>query len=469
VKLFVVGLGAGTDGPTLRGLRALRAADAVFVRTDKTASTDCLRDEGISFHALDALYEQCEDYDALCAAIADAVLGKDADTTAYAVPGGATIGDATVAAVVAACRAGGIEWEIVPGIGWEDVAAASAGGVEGALVISAADYAMLSPDPRRWLIVTEMDRREAVSELKLRLLDSYPAEHGVLFCGEEIPLCEIDRQALYRYDSALAVPPLPLRELERFDFLHLMEIMAALRDPAEGSPWNGEQTHETLKPYLVEEAYEVVDAVDSGDELRLADELGDILLQVAFHARIGEEFGEFSIGDVTTAVCRKMLSRYAYIFGGEAAGTAAEVEADWEKSKKREKGFATAADVLRDVPRSFPALIRAQKLLEKAESSGLSWDVEWVAGRVARFVDEAADALLREEQGSADVVERIAGEMILYAVELLRKSGISVEHALYRTCEKFVETFAHAEETGLLSGNLGNRTAAERFAEWLDA
>jgi tetrapyrrole methylase family protein/MazG family protein len=325
--LTIIGLGTRADDVSVRGLRTLETAERIFLRTEKTCVTATLTARNLAYTALDSLYETCEDYDELSRAIALAVLSAKETNVAYAVPGGATLGDSTVAALIALCKERDIEHEVIPAASWENYAAAAAGGIDHALVFPAGDFAQLRPDPHLWLLVIELDNREVAGELKLRLLDHYPAEHAVLFQGQILPLHELDRQRDYAYDATLAVPPVQLADLDRFSFDHLCEIVARLRDPIDGCPWDKVQTHESLRPYVIEEAYEAADAIDSGDPARLADELGDVLLQVALHAQIADEHGNFDVNEITTAVCRKMISRHSHLFGGDTAATVADVRA----------------------------------------------------------------------------------------------------------------------------------------------
>ncbi len=442
MKVTIVGLGAQPGDISLRGLRALQSADCVFLRTERTELTQTLIENGIAYRALDELYERCADYDELSRAIAGAVLDAGMENIAYAAPGGAAVGDSTVTALFAACAQRGVRCEILPGAGWHDAAAAAIGGVEQTFLASAADYADMVPDPRTWLLVAEVDRRELAGELKLKLLDAYPPEHRVFFCGAEIALYELDRQRGYGHDAALAVPPLELLDAERYDFGHLVEIVDVLRDPAAGCPWDREQTHASLKQFMIEEAYEALDAIDSADPWRLADELGDVLLQVVLHAHIASEHGEFSIGDVTSAICGKMISRHTHIFGADRADTAEAVLMNWEANKKKEKGLASQADALRDVPRTLPAAMRAQKLLRKAAAAG--------AGRELSAALDELCAYARGISRESSIAQ--CGDLLLLAMDIARLVNIPAELALDAACERFVEWFGNVEDEARRAG-----------------
>ena len=202
----------------------------------------------------------------------------------------------------------------------------------------------------------------------------------------------------------------------------LTETIWRLRQP-DGCPWDREQTHASMKADLIEEAYEVLDAIDGDDPDRLADELGDLLLHVAMHACIGEEHGEFSAQDVLTCICSKMIRRHPHVFAQAQAETSEDVLRNWEAIKKDEKSLRTQTEVMRDVPRTFPALMRAAKVQKKARDVGFDWD-------------EAREALekVREEADEVEEVlqdpEKLAGELgdlLFAAVNVCRMKKVPPE------------------------------------------
>ncbi|HPP36832.1 MAG TPA: nucleoside triphosphate pyrophosphohydrolase, partial [Clostridiales bacterium] len=178
---------------------------------------------------------------------------------------------------------------------------------------------------------------------------------------------------------------------EKYGFDDLLEIMARLRGE-NGCPWDKEQTHESLRIYMIEETYEVLEALDSGDKGRFCNELGDLLLQIVFHAQIAKENGDFDIGDVTTEVCKKLISRHPHIFGNVKADTAEEVIENWEAIKKKEKKLKSQTGVLKDVPKNLPALMRSYKVQQKAAQVGFDWDnIEDVFRKVEEEIQELRD------------------------------------------------------------------------------
>ena len=452
-SLTLVGLGPGhPDALTLGSLRAMEEAQVLILRTARHGAADFLTARGVRFEALDALHERCEDFDALCTEVTRALCARLAQGTAvcYAVADPAS--DATVAALLAALPAG-TPVRVHP---WVSAAAHAQAGALACGQTSAPWRAAtatalpaLLPDPSLPLCVTELGSALLASQVKLWLLARAPGDSLVYFlppgeAGEcalcPIALAELDRQPLYDHTCAVWAPPVPMLARERFGFEDLLTIMQILRAP-DGCPWDREQTHETLRPYLIEEAYEAVDAIDSGDPYALADELGDVLLQVVFHAQVGQQHASFAIDDVTTAICHKMITRHAHIFGDARCDTAEDVLRNWDKIKQQERGQTTQAEVLRAVPKYLPALMRAAKVQKKAANVGFDWDRAQDA--LDKVLEEAAE--LREELESGSDPQEEAGDLLFAAVNALRLAGVQPELALSAATEKFVRRFTRME------------------------
>jgi ATP diphosphatase len=229
----------------------------------------------------------------------------------------------------------------------------------------------------------------------------------------------------------------------------LIAIMARLRDPVGGCPWDQEQDFGTIAPYTIEEAYEVADAIERGDLKALREELGDLLLQVVYHARMAEEAGAFTFDDVAVAICDKMVARHPHVFGTAEVESAAAQTAVWESHKAAERHAKAAGDgrrpgVLDDVPRGLPALTRAEKLQRRAARVGFDWaEVGAVLDKIAEEVAE-----LRAELGTDGPPERLEdelGDLLFAGANLARHLGVDPEAALRRCNAKFERRFAHIE------------------------
>ncbi len=251
---------------------------------------------------------------------------------------------------------------------------------------------------------------------------------------------------------------------ERYTFKDLLEIMARLRAPG-GCPWDREQNHNSLKRYLIEEAYEVLEAIDEQKPEKLCDELGDLLLQVVFHAQIAKESKQFDIDDVIHGVSSKMISRHRHVFGEEEAETSDDVLDIWEKQKKKEKGFETQTQVLKDVPPNLPALMRSFKVQQKAAQVGFDWDN--IEDAFMKIKEEANELKEAYKSGNTAHMEEELGDLLFAVVNVSRFMKVQPELALTATVNKFIRRFEYVEKRALESGkNLTDMTLEEMDALW---
>lgn len=262
----------------------------------------------------------------------------------------------------------------------------------------------------------------------------------------------------------------PSRDIKR-----LIEIMTALRTPETGCPWDVVQTFETIKPYTIEEAYEVADAIERNDMDDLCEELGDLLLQVVFHARIAEERGEFDFGNVVEAVTHKMIRRHPHVFARSDADTPAAVKLQWDdikQAEKRERKERRAArglpeDPLRghlgSVQRSFPALVEALKLQERAAKVGFDWsEPAPILDKIEEEIGELREALRNDDKRA--VADEL-GDLIFALVNIGRHVGADPEMALRGTNTKFRNRFSHIEDSLSANGESIEAATLERMEE----
>ncbi len=230
---------------------------------------------------------------------------------------------------------------------------------------------------------------------------------------------------------------------EKYNIEDLLTIMRLLRSE-DGCPWDREQTHQSIRKNLIEETYEAAEAIDREDMPLLKEELGDVLLQVVFHARMEEEKGNFSFDDVADGICKKLIVRHPHIFADVTADNAEQVLANWDSIKKKEKGQQTAAETLAAVSSALPALMRAQKVQQRAARAGFDYDETGQA--MADLESEVRE--LREALASDDstAVEEELGDLIFAAVNVARFSKTDAEEALSRSTEKFMRRFERVEQ-----------------------
>ena len=471
--ITVVSLGPGDPKYlTLQTADILRKSRHLFLRTSHHRVADWLKQEGITFSDFDTLYNEYEDFDDLHNEMAQRLWTEaEKHSLTFAVIDAQT--DGAVRALCAACRPDDGKVQILPGVTVADHCIAllpqqiqHAGKVR---ILPAMDAVDAAPDPTTPLLITEMFDRVLASQIKLQLAEIYGDEAEVVLFPSNvnvnrkpltIQLMEIDRQRVYDHTVCLYLPEMPLETRQRYCFDDLLKVMHTLRQRC---PWDGEQTHDSLRKYLLEEAYEAVGAIDEDDMDHLADELGDVLLQIAFHADIAQDAGEFSINDVTTAIVRKMIYRHAHIFGDVKCDTAAEVTQSWEKLKKIEKGLTTQASVLADVSTGLPALMRAGKVQKKAAQVGFDWDC---ALEALPKIHEEADEVQAELLAGRDPGEEL-GDLLFSCVNVARLADKEPELLLKAATEKFIHRFT-AMENLIISDekSLEGLTLAEMDVYW---
>lgn len=264
---------------------------------------------------------------------------------------------------------------------------------------------------------------------------------------------------------------------KEYEIDDLISILTFLRSP-DGCPWDREQTHSSIKHNLIEEAYEAIDAIQADDPESLKEELGDVLMQVVFHAKIAEEDGKFDFNDIVTSISRKLISRHTHVFGQDVACDSAEVLRTWEKNKKIEKGQKSQTEVLRDVPRSLPALTRAYKVQKRAAQVGFDWPdssgslakIQEELGEIKEQIEEAQKKLSGGEWSAADgqkAIEKESGDLLFAVVNYLRALKVEPEVALNFCTDKFLRRFAGMEQLAKVENrDLENMTLEELDNLW---
>jgi len=253
---------------------------------------------------------------------------------------------------------------------------------------------------------------------------------------------------------------------DRYDWADFLEVMRLLRAPG-GCPWDIEQTHGSIRRNFLEETYEVLDALDRDDPHAMCEELGDILMQVAFHAQIEAERGRFTMEDVVDGVTKKLVYRHPHVFGGGMeADTSEQVLVNWEALKRREKGQRSTADAIESVPHTLPALWRAEKIQSKTAKAGFNWDS--LSGALDKLEEEVRELRLAVESGrdseAPHGIREEVGDVLFIASKIAQLSGVESEEALHRACDKFDVRFRRVEEAA--DKPLSDCTEAELVALW---
>ena len=240
----------------------------------------------------------------------------------------------------------------------------------------------------------------------------------------------------------------------------LLSIMKRLRAD-DGCAWDRAQTHQSIKRSMIEEVYEAIEALDNNDDKMFANELGDVLLQVVFHARIAEERGAFDFNDVVNEICTKLIERHTHVFGNDKAGNETEALDAWEKNKKKEKGLKSYSDALIDVPKNFPALIRAEKVQKKAKSAGFDWDsIDGAFAKVYEELDELKSA-------SQETISEEFGDLLFSVVNVGRFLKVDSEISLTDATNMFIDRFVKMEKLATSKGlNLDEMSLDEMDKLW---
>lgn len=456
-KITIVGLGTGShEELTLGALDALEKSSQVILRTAHHGIIPFLNERGISFSDMDDIYENSETFDEIYPKMVERILtAAENGDVVLAVPGHPMVGERLTFELLRVLEDSNYSLEILSGVSQAHsvLASISRCGVEGIKVLSAAELPEDQLDPGLPMVITGIDNKILAAEIKLKLLRVYPPEEKVFLSqlnennrseADEIPLHTLDHSShSFDHTSCLYLPALELKDLNRYSFRHLVEIIEMLRAPG-GCPWDREQSHESLKQCLIEETYEVLEAIDLQDMDKLAEELGDVLLQVVLHSQVAKEHGEFEIGDVITGICQKMINRHTHIFGDVEVSSAEQVVDNWEAIKKKEKGLKNHTQVLKDVPKILPALMRSCKVQKKAALAGFDWeDTEDAAAKLEEEYQELKEAY---QLGDKDQIHEELGDLLFAMVNVSRFLKEEPELALTDATEKFIRRFACMEE-----------------------
>ena len=454
-ELIVVGLGAGRKGLMTEETKKLLTEEAcVRLRTAKHPTVEQLGEEGYTFSSFDHIYDEKDTFDEVYTTITDEclALAKELGRLIYAVPGSPLVAEKTVQMLRARAEKEGVSLTILPAMSFLEVLYVRLGvdPINGLVILDGDDIGDLPPDNVAALVITQVYDRAVASEVKLALMEQYDDEQLITFVRNlglddeevrEIPLYELDRQPNIDHLTSVYVPRREKRE-STFDITPLVDVMETLRSPG-GCPWDIEQTHDSLRRYMIEEVYEAIEAIENEDAPLLCEELGDLLLQIVFHARVAEECGEFSMQDVIDGVTEKMIRRHPHVFGDISVRDAGEVLVNWEAIKAKEKE-GKRVSVLDGVSPGLPALMAAFKLQKKAAKVGFDWtEVKDVWEKVREELGELAEA---SAEGDTHAIEEEFGDVLFSLVNLSRFLHIEPETSLTAANHKFRRRFTFIED-----------------------
>jgi len=450
--LNIVGLGPGSpELLTTETVNLLLSSEKVILRTDRHPAVAKLIELGIEFTTCDQFYEQFDNFEQVYAAITEYLLLQAQNSNiVYAVPGSPMVAEQTVLQLREFSKKHNTGLRIHSAISFLDelFSRLKIDPLEhGLTIIDVNDIWQLPATLNTPLVITQVYDARTLSEAKISLAELYGDEYQVIFAAnlglpneiiEQTAIFELDRNFTANHLTSIFVPRTVFSQ-EAFDLQQLTDIMASLRSK-DGCVWDNEQTALTLRRYIIEEVYEVLEAIDEKNPNKLCDELGDLLLQIVFHARIAEENGDFAVQDVINGVCEKMIRRHPHVFGETTVRDAAEVLINWEKIKAREKGCSRS--VLAGVPKGLPALMFAQKLQEKAAKVGFDWpSIIPVWEKISEELEELKCAISNQDVSE---IESEFGDVIFSVVNLGR--FLKLETALIAANRKFSHRFEYVEQ-----------------------
>ena len=380
--------------------------------------------------------------------------------------GNPLIGDITVKLLIDRCKKEKIEYKVFTAISLVDtiIEKLDVDISDGIKVIDSSNIKNEILDNRNQTIITCLYNEFIAKEVKSKLLESYSDNEKIIFIKnlgidnseiiKEIELKDLDREDI---DNSvyLYIPKSIKNRKDIYEFIDLIDMLRG----ENGCPWDRVQTHESIKNAIVEESYEVKDAIEQDDEEALIEELGDVLLHVVFHSSIGKDEGKFNFNDVVEGIYNKMVFRHPNIFKKE------ESTKSWDEIKKEEKGFDTMTDELGGIAKALPALIRAHKVQNKARKVGFDWDnVEDASKKVIEELNEVLDVYKTENR---ERITEEVGDLLFSCVNVSRFLDVDEEEALNRTTDKFIKRFSYIEKEALKSNRkLEDMTLEEMDALW---
>ncbi|MDX9871992.1 MAG: nucleoside triphosphate pyrophosphohydrolase [Clostridia bacterium] len=470
-EIFIVGLGPGQlDNLSLGAKEALGRGKKIFLRTAEHPIVSQLASLKIKFTAFDYLYEEKNSFEEIYGAIVQSLIREaySSDGTApliYAVPGHPLVGEESVRRLLQAAPAENLKVSIIPGMSFLDAVYAllRIDPAEGFTLQDALSLDIRNISTASHLLFLQVYNKLVASDLKLALLEKFPAEYPAVIiraAGIEkeeemvrVPLWALDHYEKFNHLTSVYLEPAPpsagtagVQAGAVYPLDPLVEIMQLLLSP-QGCPWDREQTHESLKTCLLEEAYEVIEAIDLKDMHKLREELGDLLLQVVFHSALAQGRGDFTPNDVIAEIVEKMIRRHPHVFGEGSAQDAAEVIVNWENIKAQERGENKTEQVrlpriMKKLNRSAPALLLAEEVQEKARRVGFDWeDAQGAWDKVFEEINE-----LKEAKTDKIKAEEELGDLLFAVVNVARFLQVSPELALRTSTNKFIKRFNYIEQ-----------------------
>ena len=449
-KIYIVGLGPGSiDSLTLGAVNRIQSGKPHFLRTLKHPSVKYFNDNNIAFKTFDYIYDSKDTFDEVYETIVSELVNevKKHGQINYYVPGNPMVAEKTVQLLLEAFTEE--EVQIVSGISFIEpiLELVNKDPIEGLKILDGIELKPSQVDINTHLIITQVYNNVIMSEVKLTLMENYPDEYKVSLIHnagifgseiiENVELHEIDHSKNIGVLTSLFIPRLEKDEYPIYNYSDITNIMKKLREDG-GCPWDRDQDHLSIRAAILEEAYELVEALNENDTDHIAEELGDLLLQVVFHTQIALEDGEFNPNYVTTSLANKLITRHPHVFFQKKVDNSKEVVYNWDEIKYQSRNISQLSEKLRNIPR-LPALMKSYKVQEKAAKIGFDWeDINGSSDKIFEEHKEVLEAYNLKGKGDFEVEGEI-GDLLFAVVNLSRFLEINPEVALERTTEKFIK------------------------------
>lgn len=455
--ISIVGLGYGSiDDLTIKTFKMLKEAKNVFVNNLEYSIENSFKEEGVVFKDYKELLVNIEKYSELD------------ENTVYAVWGNTFENDE----VIIRCKEKNINYNLYEGYGIETFLERCIGEKVGDIItLNSCNISKWNIDKRKSFIITDLISEKDINKVKSELLKVYYKDTDIY----HIKAGSNKIEAKYRIDDIDKIEGLDEQSLiyvkenskGKKDIHDLMAVIEVLRGE-NGCPWDKEQTHDSIKKDIVEESYEVLDAIDNENVEGIIEELGDVLFQVLFHASLGREEEEFSLLDITDGISNKMIYRHPHVFGNTSVNSTEEVLVNWDELKKNEKNFESLSDELTGVAKALPALIRAKKIQKKAKKVGFDWDD--VSGAFDKVKEELNEVIDVYKEGKVSRIKEEIGDLLFSCVNVSRFLSVDPEEALNLTTDKFINRFSYIERRAKeLSSNLEEMSLEDMDKLWDEA
>ncbi len=448
-KIILVGLGTDKNDITLKAQSLINSDLIKVVRTKLTLSADALKESDKEYISLDFVYEKSRNFDTLNKNLAKEVISYAKNSDVVYFVDGSVNNDNSCKEIIKKYK----NVEIYTGISYADKTFERLRICKESFSQYSA-YDIINFDTiNSNSVIYAITSKQIASNVKLRLMEIFGEEIKIYFTNnqtvKEIFLYELDWQDGYDYSTTIYIPKLDYLQKTAYEFYDLIKIVKALRGE-NGCPWDKVQTYESLQKNLIEECYELVDAINNKDVDNIIEEIGDVLLQCVFYAVLGDEEGKFNASDAINAICSKLISRHTHVFGNDSAVSSSDALKVWNSNKVKEKGYKNGTEYLLSVPKTLPALMKTQKITDRA--SKYNFDFENVESAFEKVYEEIDEIKAEIKKGDQKRLFNECGDLLFSVVNVCRLLKIDSESALFNSLNKFTLRFEKLEKSILNDG-----------------